>query len=169
MSKEKADLAYFKGDMDNDKLKFISVVTNAISVNENRNHNLPKTRLTNLVKECMKRDANWFNKHKMIMLSYTDNEKDEVVEAIVGLVEKHCDPSLYISCRKSPNGKSIAFTGPCADELFAKSSIAEDKKFILKLGNDKVNYYTLSYPLRKKLKCFGGIRLKDVIQNGKSS
>lgn len=146
-----------------DEEKANGVVENVLAVNDGRGHGFPKTTLTRFVKGFLKRDPDWFDKHRLVMLTY-DNERFDIVnKAIVSLVERYADKGDYIVRRKSPNGKSLAFTGDAADELVAKSEVATGKRFMLKCGGLDARYCKVEYPLRKRLKSLGGERLKDAI------
>lgn len=144
-------------------LKQKAVISNALSINESRKHLIPKTKVTAFIKGMMEKDDSYFDKHKMMFLSYSEDNEDIVSEAIIRLVEKYVDKNLYIVCKKGKTGKSCLFTGECADELISKSDIEVDKKFILKVNGTTANYYRVTYPMRKRIKGFGGERLKDVV------
>ena len=150
-----------RGWIDGEKAK--TVVENVLAANDGRDHGLPKSVLTKFVKGFLNRDTDWFDKHRLVMLSYDDERFDIVNKAIVSLVEKYADEGDYIVRRKFPNGKSLAFTGIAADELIAKSEVASNRRFMLKCGNSEVRYCKVAYPMRKRLKSLGNERLKDVI------
>lgn len=150
-----------RGWIDEEKAK--SVVENVLTVNEGRDHGFPKSVLTKFVKGFLNRDTDWFDKHRLVMLSYDDEKFDIVNKAIVSLVERYADEGDYIVRRKFPNGKSLAFTGAAADELVAKSEVASNRRFMLKCGGSEVRYCKVAYPMRKRLKSLGNERLKDVI------
>lgn len=139
------------------------VVEKVLAVNDSRGHGLPKTALTRFVRGFLKRDPDWFDRHHLVMLTYDDNGFSIVNRAIISLVERYADEGDYIVRPKSPNGRSIAFTGEAADELFAKSDIAVGGGLALKRCGTGARHCEVAYPLRRKLKSLGGERLKDVI------
>lgn len=140
-----------------------ALVSRALAVNESRRHDLPRTRLVAFVRKRLKIDAKWFDKHRLVFVTYSDERPDIVSQSVISLMEKYADADSYVMCRKHPNGKSMVFSDGYADELFGKSEVKTDKKFIMTVGDETVNYCKIVYPLRRKLKCFGGERLKDAI------
>lgn len=171
MRKNKAETVRDKNHLDLDSIdeklaresKTETLVENALAINEGRGHGFNPSTLSKFIKGFVKRDPSWFDVHKLVMLSYDDEKFDLKSKSIISLVERYVDPKDYIVRRKHRNGKSVAFTGEAADELVAKSRIEVDKKYVLKCGKVDARYYTVEYPMRKKLKHLGGKCLKDVV------
>lgn len=140
------------------------VIENALAVNDGRGHGFPKSTLVDFIRKFSDVDPKWFDRHRLVMVSYSGKSPDAVNKAIATLVERNCDKRCFISRRKSPNGKSVAFTGAAADEIVSKSRVDPEKRYIIKCGEFDARYCKVEYPMRSRFKSLGGVSLTEEIR-----
>lgn len=88
------------------------------------------------------------------------NGKDELAKAIISLAKKYCGVRGSKTAVFSKDGHSVIIFGKSAKEIMSKISIEKDAKVERLKTKIKVK---ASFPLKRKLNCFGGEKVSDHI------
>jgi len=125
-----------------------------------------KKRLITYFKDIIEANPLFDYKTSLMFISYNDAMKayDEkfysVNKAIISLIEEFKnEESLIIKIPK--NGKSCMIYGSILNEILKYSKIDKDSIVAKNIANTDYSSYNIIFPIRRKMKSFGGKRICD--------
>lgn len=148
--------------MNKDDIKKLDFFVSALLKKPNiKKLNFPKTKVVKLFKKYIDLHPDYDYRNANIFCcgySYRSEEDPLEAEAIIYLIGKHL-PSESLSVSNSVNGR-VMLIGKGADELSDKMDIKWDEAHYNKLSAK----IPVKLPLNRKIKCFGGEKIKDVME-----
>ena len=98
---------------------------------------------------------------KIPLVGFCDkNGKDEVAKAVISLAKKYCGAKGSKTAIFSKDGHNVIIFGKSAKEIISKISVKKDAKVEHLKTKIKAR---ASFPIEKKLNCFGGEKVSDYI------
>lgn len=127
-----------------------------------------KRRLVSYFKKVIEENPLFDYKTSLMFISFNDLMKSHDVKfyavnkAIIELIEEFkCKEALVINTPK--NGKSCLIYGSILAEILKYSKIDKDSVVSKNIANTEYSSYNIIFPIKRKMKCFGGKRICDQI------